>query len=101
MEIVETPVFCKQVSQLFEPMDYTQFLVYLFFYPKTGSLIIKGRGIRKIRWKKKGAGKRGSIRVIYVVKSHKIYLLYGYSKAKKSNLSKKQINQLAKIAKNL
>nr|DAT90518.1 MAG TPA: Toxin HigB-2, Nanobody 6-antitoxin system, toxin [Caudoviricetes sp.] len=101
MEIVETSVFHKQVSQLFDPMDYTQFLVYLFFYPRAGSPIIEGRGIRKIRWKKKGSGKRGGIRVIYVVKSDKIYLLYGYSKAEKDNLGKKQIKQLAKIAKNL
>lgn len=50
---------------------------------------------------KKGSGKRGGIRVIYVVKSDKIYLLYGYSKAEKDNLGKKQIKQLAKIAKNL
>ena len=52
--------------------------------------IIRGTGgIRKLRWKRFGRGKRGGIRAIYfyLADSGVIYLLTAYAKADRSDLS--------------
>ncbi|OOV45247.1 hypothetical protein B1J93_04920 [Leptospira kirschneri serovar Pomona] len=43
--------------------DLKEFQEFLLENPKYGSVIKGSNGIRKIRWKKKGTGKSGGIRV--------------------------------------
>ena len=56
----------------------------------TGASVIPGTGgIRKMRWRGFGRGKRGGIRTIYFLhtESVAIYLLTAYSKAARDDLS--------------
>lgn len=101
MDIIETPVFTKLVAKLFSEIDYVNFKNNLIFDPEKGERIKGGGGLRKIRWGKNGKGKRGGIRIIYILLNAKIYLLYGYPKNKQDNLTKKQKEQLKQIAKKL
>mgnify|MGYP003958143181 FL=1 len=45
-------------------------------------------GIRKVRWSRKGQGKRGGVRIIYFSEINKglIWLLTIYSKSSKGNI---------------
>ena len=59
MELIETPVFKKQIDRLLDDLTYTQFKEYSVCNPLKGKLIRGGGGIRKIRWGKKNTGKSG------------------------------------------
>jgi hypothetical protein len=56
-------------------------------------------GIRKVRWKLKGSGKRGGLRIIYywhTLDSH-IYLLFIYQKNELEDLTKDEYTLLKKV----
>jgi len=56
-------------------------------------------GIRKLRWSAQGKGKSGGVRIIYYFhnKSMPLFLLTLFAKGEKSNLSKSERNELAKL----
>lgn len=61
-----------------------------------GDVIPGGKGLRKIRWRAEGKGKRGGVRIIYYFASAKgyIYLLAIYGKNQKADLEKDQLKRL-------
>lgn len=76
---------------------------FLLVSPSAGDLIRGGSGLRKVRWSAQGQGKRGGARVIYHwhVPNHRIYLIYGYVKSRREELSPKQIKMLAALMKDV
>lgn len=56
-------------------------------------------GIRKLRWAAKGKGKSGGVRVVYFYRdgAMPLFLLTVFAKSDKTNLSKKERNELAKF----
>jgi len=65
MVIVETSVFTRQVLDLLSDEEYRKLQIELANYPDAGAVIKGSGGLRKMRWKAKGRGKRGGVRVIY------------------------------------
>jgi len=65
MRFVETPIFTKVITRLLDDESYRGLQVALILRPEQGPLIRSGGGLRKVRWARFGAGKRGSLRVIY------------------------------------
>ena len=65
MIIVETTVFTKLIGQLMDDDRYRELQALLIENPEIGDLIQGSGGLRKIRWKLTGRGKRGGVRVIY------------------------------------
>ena len=62
-----------------------------------------GSGLRKLRWSIPGRGKRGGARVIYYwyLPGDRIYLVYGYVKSEREDLTPGQIKALAELMKDL
>ncbi|WP_387463215.1 type II toxin-antitoxin system RelE/ParE family toxin [Photorhabdus sp. RM323S] len=54
---------------------------------------------KKIRWGRKGMGKRGGVRVIYYVRmlSGRLYLVFAYPKNEQEDLTQDQKAQLKKV----
>ena len=71
----------------------------LLLRPQQGPVIRGSGGLRKVRWRVKGQGKRGGLRVIYylVTERQTFYMLYVYSKAEKGDLSRTQVEALARL----
>jgi mRNA-degrading endonuclease RelE of RelBE toxin-antitoxin system len=69
MELIETAVFSKQVHEAWSDEEYRAFQLHLILAPNAGALIPGSGGLRKIRWRMAGRGKRGGARVIYYWKS--------------------------------
>ena len=71
--------------------------------PKAGDVIRGGRGLRKLRWLAQGRGKRGGARVIYYFQDAKarIYLIYGYVKSEREDLTPDQVRTLAGLMKDM
>ena len=67
--------------------------------PKVGDVIRGGGGLRKLSWLAQGRGKRGGARVIYYFRDTKdqIYLIYGYVKSEREDLTPDQVRTLAKL----
>ncbi len=99
MEIFETSVFSKQITRLISDEDYQQLQRVLVINPLAGALIKNSGGLRKLRWRSKGTGKSGGIRVIYyyVTADNQIFMLVAYEKSKKDDLTKKQLASLRKL----
>ena len=99
MVIIETTIFTRLIRDLMNDDEYRDLQAALVERPDSGDLITGGGGLRKIRWKLEGQGKRGGIRVIYywVVNDEQIRLLYVYPKNKQENLTADQLAALRKI----
>ncbi len=102
MDIVETPIFTRQINKIMPDDLYKDLQWELVKKPTIGAVIQNGNGLRKIRWKIKikGKGKSGGVRVIYyIVNKDLIMMLLCYKKNEIDNLSDSQLNKLREIIK--
>lgn len=69
--------------------------------PLAGDLLVKGGGIRKVRWAPEGEGKSGAFRIIYYFHdtADQIFFVFGFKKNNQENLTNAQKQALAKVVK--
>jgi mRNA-degrading endonuclease RelE of RelBE toxin-antitoxin system len=101
MLFIETPIFTKLVTDLISDDEYRKLQLALVLRPEAGKIIPGSGGIRKIRWKSGGSGKRGGLRVIYFwdVPEDTIYMLLIYKKSKQEDLTPNQLKTLRNLVK--
>ena len=99
MRFIETPIFTEDVSQELSREDYRQLQLALMLRPKQGPVIVGSGGLRKIRWRRTGMGKRGGLRVIYYweAASETFYMLTVYRKSDQEDLSARQLRLLKRL----
>ena len=99
MELIETPVFTRQVLAALSDEEYRALQLYLVGRPDAGVLIPGSGGLRKLRWRLPGRGKRGGARVIYYWKSAvgQLFLLFLYPKNVRSDLSVTELRVLRQL----
>ncbi|MGO9338525.1 MAG: type II toxin-antitoxin system RelE/ParE family toxin [Terracidiphilus sp.] len=98
--VVETPGYLKAAEAIFNPTERDQIVDMVAGNPECGVVIQGTGGFRKVRVARRGMGKRGGARLIYIVRGEAfpIFLIAVYAKNEKESLSKEQRNQLAKRA---
>lgn len=96
LTIVETSVFTRRIGGLMEDDDYRLLQVALAVDPGMGVIVPGSGGIRKVRWKLRGTGKRGGARVIYywARKDETILMLFAFAKNERADLTKDQLKAL-------
>jgi len=101
MRFIETPIFTEELQPLLKDEEYRALQLALLFRPEQGVLIAGSGGLRKIRWRQKGKGKRGGCRVIYYwdKKQETFYMLLAYAKSKQEDLTPTQMKVLTKLVK--
>ena len=101
MEFIETPLFTKLVNKLLDDDEYRELQEVLIYRPNLGDVIQGTGGLRKIRWMRKGRGKRSGVRVIYywLMDDEQILMLYIYPKSQQEELTSEQKKTLKLIAK--
>ena len=99
MVLVETPVFTRLVNRYLDDDQYRALQAVLSDNPDAGDVIPGGGGLRKLRWRLAGRGKRGGLRIIYyrVVSAEQIYLLYVYAKNEQTDLTRDQLKTLRQL----
>ena len=98
MTFYETVIFTAQIVDLIDDDSYTQLKIALVGDPEAGALIPGAKGLRKVRWKAQGRGKRGGIRIIYyLVCRTEIFMLYAYSKSEREDITPDQARQLREL----
>ena len=98
MVFYETAIFTEQIVEFLDDDSYRALQSVLMREPESGDLIPRSRGLRKIRWRGAGRGKRGGIRVIYyLVTREQIFMLYAYAKNQQEDLTKEQTQRLRNL----
>ena len=94
--IVETAMFRRYAEQVWKDDEREAFIAWLASDPLVGDVIPGTGGVRKVRWRRQGSGKRGGARVIYynTLDDGQVWLLIVYSKSKFDNLPTSLLTQL-------
>jgi mRNA-degrading endonuclease RelE of RelBE toxin-antitoxin system len=86
--VVETGPFVEDATRCLKENEREEFIGYIARNPTAGVVIPGTGGVRKVRWRAGGRGKRGGARVIYYYHSDRIplFLLTAYSKSRQTDL---------------
>jgi hypothetical protein len=98
--VAETPLFVRQAEDVWSDAEREAFVLFIAANPERGDLIPETGGVRKIRWGRAGAGKRGGTRVIYFYHDAErpLYLLMVYAKARQEDLTADEKREVRKLA---
>ena len=101
MTVVETPEFISWAKKLLTDEEREELIGYLAYNPAAGDVVPGAGGIRKLRWKLSGRGKRGGARVIYFVHgaSVPLFLLTAFAKNERLDLSRADRNHFQRLTK--
>jgi mRNA-degrading endonuclease RelE of RelBE toxin-antitoxin system len=99
MLIIETPVFTRRVLEALTDDEYSELQHFMTAHPEAGDIIPGSHGLRKLRWKTAGKGKRGGTRVVYywLKPRNTILMLFVFKKNERSDLTKDQLKILRAI----
>ena len=88
LTFVETRLFTKLVKDYLSDDEYGALQQALASDPEAGDVIPGSGGVRKLRWRVGGRGKRGGIRVIYYLRLRQgqVWMLTLYAKNVADNI---------------
>ncbi len=94
--VAETDLFSSQVEDYWGELERQEFATFIATRPDAGDVVPGAGGVRKVRWKRPGTGKRGGVRVIYYnrLDDGEIWLLLIYSKSADDNIPAHILNTL-------
>ena len=98
VSFIETRFLLASFRGAFSDDEYRELQKSLMDNPETGSVIPGSGGIRKVRWRAPGRGKRGGYRVIYYTRSSQgvIWMLTMYPKNAAENIPAHVLRQIRK-----
>jgi len=95
MEFVETSIFTQRITKLLTDDEYDDLQAALAEHPKVGDVIPDAGGLRKLRWRATGRGKRGGLCIIYYCWSEdRLYMIFAYDKVGQGDLTPEQLKVL-------
>jgi hypothetical protein len=79
---IESAVFERVRALYLDDDEYAELQQFMLQNPEAGNLVRGSGGVRKLRWRRKGSGKRGGLRVIYFVRyqPNEFWMLTLYAK---------------------
>jgi hypothetical protein len=96
LTVIETPIFTRLVADYWTEDERGGFAAWIAQNPNAGDVIPGSGGCRKVRWARKGMGKRGGVRVIYFTRlaNGEIWLLLIYAKNVQDNIRGNVLRQI-------
>ena len=100
--VIETPTFSRLAADYWTEQECGKFVSWLAQNPEAGDVIPGSGGCRKLRWSRKGMGKRGGVRVIYFnrLESGEIWLLLIYAKSVRKNIPAHVLREIKEVIEN-
>ncbi len=98
LSFIETKLFTRLVQQYLTEDEYATLQTFLSNYPDSGDVIPGSGGVRKLRWRAPGRGKRGGYRLIYFARLARgvIYMLTMYPKNVAENIPAHVLRRIRK-----
>ncbi len=99
---VESSSFERVRPTYLDEDEYAELQQSMMQNPEAGEVIPGSGGVRKLRWKRPGMGKRGGLRVIYFVRyePNEFWMLSIYAKAKYDNVPAPILKELLEAFRN-
>lgn len=93
---IETKLFTRLVQEYLTDDEYSELQFSLILNPDSGTVIPGTGGVRKLRWRGSGRGKRGGYRVAYYVRRSEgvIWMLTIYAKNVMENIPAHVLRQI-------
>ena len=66
---IESAAFDHLRAHYLDDDEYGELQQFMMQNPEAGAMVRGSGGVRKLRWRREGAGKRGGLRVVYFVRS--------------------------------
>ena len=97
--VIETLLFQKQWPLYWSEEERGEFAAHIAENPDAGDVVPGSGGIRKVRWRRAGAGKSGGVRVIYFTRTpeEEIVLLTLYAKSTTDNLTGAKLKEIRRV----
>ena len=101
-EFIESSVFERLRPIYLDDDEYRELQSFMMLQPEAGAIVPGSGGVRKLRWRREGGGKRGGLRVIYFVRyrPNEIWLLTVYAKSKQENAPANVLKRLKEAFQN-
>ena len=95
---IETKLFTRLVQEYLSDEEYQELQAFLIEQPEAGSIVPGSGGVRKLRWRAPGRGKRGGYRVIYFARLEQgvIWMLTLYPKNVRDTIPSHVLRQIRK-----
>lgn len=99
---IESSAFEAVRSVYLNDDEFTELQQYLIQNPEAGQIVQGSGGVRKLRWRRAGMGKRGGLRIIYYVRfdPKEFWMLAIYAEAKLDNVPGHILKQLLEVFRN-
>jgi mRNA-degrading endonuclease RelE of RelBE toxin-antitoxin system len=99
---IETRLFTRLVQEYLSDDDYQALQIMLTEQPDAGDVIPGTGGVRKLRWRAPGRGKRGGYRLIYFTRIEKgvIWMLTMYPKNVKDDIPAQVLRRIREEVEN-
>jgi hypothetical protein len=93
---IESAAFERVRAVYLDDDEYAELQQFMMENPEAGDVVRESGGVRKLRWRRKGMGKRGGLHVIYFVRyqPNEFWLLTLYAKARQENVPAHILRQL-------
>jgi hypothetical protein len=99
---IETKLFTRLVQKYLTDDETQELQTLLIQRPESGNVVPGSGGVRKLRWRAPGQGKRGGYRVIYYAKIEQgiIWMLTLYPKSVRDDILERVHRQIRKEVEN-
>ncbi len=99
LTVIETPTFQRTAGAFWDEEEIADFITFIAENPHAGDEIRGTRSLHKVRWGRKGMGKRGGARVIFFTRTQRgeVVLVVAYAKGDADNLPTAFLNRLREL----
>lgn len=101
-EFIESAAFEKYLAYYLDDDEYSELQQFMMRHPEAGRVVPGSGGVRKLRWRRAGTGKRGGLRVIYFVRyrPNQFWMLTLYAKSRHENIPTQVLQQMKEAFEN-